>query len=91
LEVECDTIYRFQGREKDVIIISFCKSSRSFLNSFQKKFLSQKNQLNVSITRSRKKLIVIADTSLLDSSYNMKELFDSISLFDTIYLEDLFF
>ena len=91
LDVECDTIYRFQGREKDVIIISFCKSSRSFLNSFQKKFLSQKNQLNVSITRSRKKLIVIADTSLLDSSYNMKELFDSISLFDTIYLEDLFF
>ncbi|RAP54201.1 MAG: hypothetical protein BZ137_03515, partial [Methanosphaera sp. rholeuAM130] len=90
MDVECDTIYRFQGREKDVIIISFCKSSRSLLNNFQKKFLSQENQLNVSITRARKKLIIIADRSLLDSAYNTRELFNSISVFDTIYLEDLF-
>ena len=90
LDIECDTIYRFQGREKDVIIISFCKSTKSFLNKFQKKFLSQKNQLNVSITRSRKKLIIIADKSLLESSDNMKELFGLISPMNTIYLEDVF-
>lgn len=90
LDIECDTIYRFQGREKDVILISFCKSSRRLLNDFQKKFLSQKNQLNVSITRARKKLIIIADRSLLDGATNMNTLFDSISLFDTIFLEDLF-
>lgn len=90
LDIECDTIYRFQGREKDVILISFCKSSRRLLNDFQKKFLSQKNQLNVSITRARKKLIIIADRSLLDDATNMNNLFDSISLFDTIFLEDLF-
>lgn len=90
LDIECDTIYRFQGREKDVILISFCKSSRRLLNNFQKKFLSQKNQLNVSITRARKKLIIIADKSLLDGATNTYNLFDLISQFDTIYLEDLF-
>ena len=90
LDIECDTIYRFQGREKDVILISFCKSTRRQLNNFQKKFLSQKNQLNVSITRARKKLIIIADKSLLDGAVNTYDLFDSISVFDTIFLEDLF-
>lgn len=89
MDIECDTIYRFQGREKDVIIISFCKSNPKNLTKFQKRFLSDENQLNVSITRSRKKLIIIGDESLLASAKNIKILLSNISIFDTIYLEDI--
>ena len=87
--IEADTIYRFQGREKDVIIISFCKSSYKSLTTFQKKFLGNTNQLNVSITRSRKKLIIIGDYSLLSTDENLKALLDSISPLDRIHLEDI--
>jgi len=87
--IETDTIYRFQGREKDVIIISFCKSSYKSLTTFQKKFLGNTNQLNVSITRSRKKLIIIGDYSLLSTDENLKAFLDSISPLDMIYLEDI--
>lgn len=89
INVECDTIYRFQGREKDVIIISYCKSSKKTLTDFQKRFLSNPNQLNVSITRSRKKLIIIADVNQLKVAAHTKKLFHEISPLNRIYLEDL--
>lgn len=89
LNVETDTIYRFQGREKDVIIVSFCKSSNKSLTKFQKNFLADENQLNVSITRSRKKLILIGDMSLLSNALNIKKLVKEVSPINTIYLEDL--
>lgn len=89
LDIECDTIYRFQGREKDIIILSFCKSSDNSLSKFQKKFLNDENQLNVSITRSRKKLIIVADYSMLKDTQNIKNLIDEISPLDTIFLKDV--
>lgn len=88
MNVECDTIYRFQGREKDVIIISFCKSLNKSLSDFEKKFLADKNQLNVSLTRSRKKLIIIGDYSMLSSAQNIKNLVNEINPHDIIYLAD---
>ena len=87
--IEVDTIYRFQGREKDVIIISFCKSSSYGLTKFQKKFLGDKNQLNVSITRSRKKLIILGNLSLLRQSKNIDEIINCINPLNILYLCDL--
>jgi len=89
LDVETDTIYRFQGREKDVIIITFCKSSNHSLSKFQSNFISEENQLNVSITRSKKKLIIIGDSSQLKQSKNLKKLIREITPFNTVYLEDI--
>ena len=88
MHVECDTIYRFQGREKDVIIISFCKSLNKSLSDFEKKFLADKNQLNVSLTRSRKKLIIIGNFSMLSCAQNIKNLVKEIDPCDIIYLSD---
>lgn len=88
LNVECDTIYRFQGREKDVIIISFCKSSYRSLSIFQKRFLGDENQLNVSITRARRKLIIVGDFSMLCGAENIKKLVESIGPCDVTYLSD---
>ena len=89
INIECDTIYRFQGREKDVIIISFCKSLNKSLNDFQKKFLADENQLNVSLTRSRKKLIIIGNYSMLGSAQNIKDLVNEISPENILYLDDI--
>lgn len=89
IDVECDTIYRFQGREKDVIILSFCKSMNRALSSFQIRFLANENQLNVSITRSRKKLIIIGNYDMLSAADNIRNLIGEISPLDRIFLEDL--
>jgi len=86
--VECDTIYRFQGREKDVIIISLCKSSDKSLGFFQRKFLDDENQLNVSITRSRKKLIIIGNFSMLSDAENIRKLFDKVEPDSVLYFAD---
>lgn len=88
LNVECDTIYRFQGREKDVIIISFCKSSDRSLSFFQKRFLADENQLNVSITRSRRKLIIVGNFSMLCAADNIRKLVEKIEPNFIIYLGD---
>ena len=47
-DVEVETVYSFQGREKDVIIISFCNSKLGRLNKYIKKFIDRPSQLNVS-------------------------------------------
>ena len=89
INVETDTIYRFQGREKDVIILSFCKSSHNSLTKFQARFIADENQLNVSITRSRKKLIIIGNYSTLSKAKNIRNLVKLINPENIIYLEDL--
>lgn len=89
LNIETDTIYRFQGREKNIIIITFCKSSNRSLSRFQADFISNENQLNVSITRAKKKLIIIGDSSQLVQSKNLEKLIREITPLNTIYLEDI--
>ncbi len=75
--VEVETVYSFQGREKDVIIISFCNSKLGRLNKYIKKFIERPSQLNVAMTRARKKMIVIGNSKNLKES---KLLFKVIQL-----------
>lgn len=77
-EVEVDTVYRFQGREKDVIIMSFCKSKLGRLNDFVKRFLEQPTQINVAITRARKKLILVGNMNILKGSQLLNQLIKNI-------------
>ena len=39
-----ETVYSFQGREKGVIIISFCNSKLGILNKYIKKFIERPMQ-----------------------------------------------
>ena len=71
--VEIDTVDRFQGREKDVIIFSFVRASGNV-----GKFIDNRSRLNVAITRARKKLIVIGNSDVLKTGSFTKRIFDKI-------------
>ncbi len=59
--VEVSTVDGYQGREKEVIVISFVRSNeRGELG-----FLGDLRRLNVSLTRARRKLIAVGDSSTL--------------------------
>ena len=69
LEVSVDTVERYQGSEREVILYSFCVNHR-----YQLKFLpnlTEENgvlidrKLNVALTRARKRMIVIGVPELL--------------------------
>nr|XP_015909603.1 uncharacterized ATP-dependent helicase C29A10.10c-like [Parasteatoda tepidariorum] len=60
--IEVNMVDNFQGREKDIIIIS-CLSPNYLAESID--FLSCKKRLNVAITRARHCLLLVANSSML--------------------------
>ncbi|MDI1356237.1 MAG: AAA domain-containing protein [bacterium] len=58
------TVDGFQGEERDVIYISLVRSN----DKHEIGFLSDLRRMNVAITRAKKKLVVIGDSSTLGSS-----------------------
>lgn len=59
--VEIDTVDGFQGREKEAVLISLVRSN----THGELGFLTDTRRMNVALTRARRKLIVIGDSSTL--------------------------
>lgn len=62
-EIEVDSVDGFQGREKELVILSLVRSN------FQGEmgFLTDTRRMNVAMTRARRKLLVIGDSATLSN------------------------
>ena len=61
--VEIDSVDGFQGREKELVIVSLVRSNMEG----EMGFLGDTRRMNVAMTRARRKLIVIGDSATLSS------------------------
>ncbi|MBN2796087.1 MAG: IGHMBP2 family helicase [Clostridia bacterium] len=76
--IEIDTVDAFQGREKDVVIISFVRSNDHHTLGF----LTDFRRLNVSISRAKSKLILIGNIKQLKQNRMYRDLLDYINLLE---------
>ena len=83
-EVEVDTVDGFQGREKEAVVISMVRSnSRGEVG-----FLNDTRRMNVALTRPRRKLIVIGDSSTLanhDFYLRLLNYFEAEAAYGTVW------
>ena len=84
--VEIDTVDGFQGREKEVILISCVRSNREGIIGF----LGDTRRMNVALTRAKRKLIVIGDSATLANHEfyaDMLRYFEKINAYSTVWEE----
>lgn len=84
--IEVDTVDGFQGREKEAVVISLVRSNAE--NEIG--FLADTRRTNVALTRARKKLIVIADSSTLGVNEfygRLFEYFEQIGSYRSVWEE----
>lgn len=70
--IEIDTVDGFQGREKEAVVISLVRSN----TTGEVGFLTDTRRTNVALTRARRKLIVIGDSSTLANHDFYRRLLD---------------
>ncbi|CAI1492993.1 Superfamily I DNA and RNA helicase and helicase subunits [Thermococcus nautili] len=79
-EIEVKTVDGYQGREKEVIVLSFVRSNRKG----ELGFLKDLRRLNVSLTRAKRKLILIGDSSTLSSHPTYRRLVEFVRERETV-------
>lgn len=92
-KIEVATVHKFQGREKDVIILSTVDDSIG-------NFVDDPNLLNVAVSRAKKSFVLVVTGNEIPEGYNIKDLISYIeynnfavtdskvrSVFDFLYKE----
>ena len=83
-DLEIDTVDGFQGREKEVVLITMVRSN----DRGEIGFLSDTRRTNVALTRAKRKLIVVGDSATLgtnDFYGKMLEYFESQDAYRTVW------
>lgn len=81
-----ETVERFQGGERDAIIISATASDPEFLRD-EEDFILSLNRLNVAMSRAKKKLVVVVSRSVFNLLPTDTETYDESLLWKALYIE----
>jgi hypothetical protein len=81
-----DTVERFQGGERDLIVVSATASDPEFVLA-EARFLLNPNRLNVALSRPRKKLIVIGSSTIFRLVPPDMQVFESALLWKRLRYE----
>jgi len=79
-----DSIDAFQGQERDVIVISLVRSNAEG----EIGFLADTRRMNVALTRAKRKLMVIGDSSTLSNNSFYQSFLDYVderNLYKSVY------
>jgi superfamily I DNA and/or RNA helicase len=68
--VEIDTVDGFQGREKEVVLVSLVRSN----DEGRIGFLAEPRRFNVALTRARRKAVLVGDASTVTTA----DVFDAV-------------
>ena len=74
-EAFVDTVDRIQGRERDVVVMTYTVSDAEFALA-EAEFIFSPERLNVAVTRARSKLVVIVSRRLLEVIPPQQEVLD---------------
>ena len=77
---EVSTVDGFQGREKEVIVLSLVRANPKKTIGF----LADQRRLNVAITRAKRLLIIVGDASTTTKEQFIKTIYDYVSKNGTI-------
>ncbi|WP_405498342.1 AAA domain-containing protein [Nocardia sp. NBC_00511] len=99
--IEADTIHRFQGREKEAIVMTTVLDERAAEHDRHGlEFLDDPQMVNVAVSRAKKRFVLVTNHDMLPRSRNLRNLigyigyrncasgiFDSsiVSVFDLLY------
>ena len=82
MDISVDTVERYQGSERDVIIYSFCVNHlyqlRFLANLTEENGVQIDRKLNVALTRARKRMIMVGVPKLLKQNTIYSRLIDSL-------------
>jgi len=85
-DIEVDSVDGFQGREKEVVLVSLVRSNREG----EVGFLSDTRRMNVALTRAKRKLIVIGDSATITTHPFYEKLvkyFEEIGAYHSVWEE----
>jgi len=81
-----DTVERFQGGERDLVVVSATASDREFAES-ESEFLLEPRRLTVAVSRPRRKLVLIASRSVFELTPNDLDDYERGSLWKRLHHE----
>ncbi|CAA0842768.1 DNA replication helicase- putative [Striga hermonthica] len=76
--VEIHTIDKYQGRDKDCILVSFVRSCANPRNNNAFSLLGDWHRINVALTRAKKKLVMVGSCGTLSKVPLLKLLIDKV-------------
>ncbi|MDR1355302.1 MAG: AAA family ATPase [Propionibacteriaceae bacterium] len=80
-EIEADTVHRFQGREKQAIIMSTVLDE-TWRGRLGTSFIDDPHLVNVAVSRAKDKFVLVTDHDMLPTSKNLRDLMGYIQYYD---------